>query len=1046
MDSLHPTSARARSAFALALAAAAALLVSTLDAQPTATGTVEGRVSNPRTAEYVENARITVAGTALEAFTDAAGAYRLVNVPAGPQRLTVFYTGFPPQTATVAVAPGATVSLEFSLGPAGETSGLRTTGDTVKLDQFVVAVAREMDAAAVAINEQRFAANVKTVVSTDEFGSVAESNIGEFLKFMPGLTIDYNAGNPREVSLNGVPTGNVPITIDGFNVASTGVGATGRAVSLDFLSINNASRIEVVYSPTPESQGAALAGSVNVVPRGSFGRSRPVFNGSVYLAMRDNERAFHRTPGPRATPTRKVRPGADFSWVVPVNPRFGFTLTAGTSEIYSCLDATQNTYRGVSAATNGTTFPHTTVDRPYLSQFFVRLSTTILERRSFGVTLDYKLSPVDRLTFSYQWSSFSSNYMTRTLTFNVNRVVAFTPTSVQGGAGAGSLVINNENGSDRLNRTYMPSLVWRHEGTVWKAEAGAGMSYATNHVRGADKGFFNLLTAQRTGVTVSFEDIFYLRPNVITVTDGATGAPVDPYKISTYVLTSGTAQRRNPIDAQNTAYANLRRDLPGPVPLTLKAGLDARHLTRQYRNHGLRYDYVGRDGRASTNPAAGDDSAAPFLDADFSRRGAPFGFPRIDWVSPELTWEATVTNPSYFVPDFNGAYRTLMTTSKRAEELISSAYLRSDAAFFDRRLKLVGGVRAEQTNIEAHAVLTDPSRNVQRDAAGRPILGTSGRPLPITTDLLQTARLTILERAARTDKEFLTLFPSLNASYAVRSNLIARVAVYRSIGRPDLGQYASGITLPDTDAAPSASNRIVVNNAGIKPWTANSLTARLEYYFEGVGQISIGAFRRDFKNFFGATTLDTTPEFLALYSLDPAVYAAYDTSTQENLPGTVRMTGVDFQYKQALTFLPSWARGVQVFANGSALRATGPNLTNFTGMNLIPRSGSWGVSLTRQRYNLRLNWSYRGRQRENLVATGQGIEPGTYNWTAKRLSVDLLGEYYFRRGTALFANLRNLRDQPLDTKAAGPNTPKYAQFRGRTQNGAVWSFGVKTTF
>jgi MYXO-CTERM domain-containing protein len=31
------------------------------------------------------------------------------------------------------------------------------------------------------------------------------------------------------------------------------------------------------------------------------------------------------------------------------------------------------------------------------------------------------------------------------------------------------------------------------------------------------------------------------------------------------------------------------------------------------------------------------------------------------------------------------------------------------------------------------------------------------------------------------------------------------------------------------------------------------------------------------------------------------------------------MSGVDFSYKQALTFLPSWARGVQVYANASAL-------------------------------------------------------------------------------------------------------------------------------
>ena len=62
---------------------------------------------------------------------------------------------------------------------------------------------------------------------------------------------------------------------------------------------------------------------------------------------------------------------------------------------------------------------------------------------------------------------------------------------------------------------------------------------------------------------------------------------------------------------------------------------------------------------------------------------------------------------------------------------------------------------------------------------------------------------------------------------------------------------------------------------------------------------------------------------LALYGLDPAIYDGYEVSTQHNVPGTVRMEGFNFNYKQALTFLPRWARGVQVFANASSQRLTG---------------------------------------------------------------------------------------------------------------------------
>ena len=69
----------------------------------------------------------------------------------------------------------------------------------------------------------------------------------------------------------------------------------------------------------------------------------------------------------------------------------------------------------------------------------------------------------------------------------------------------------------------------------------------------------------------------------------------------------------------------------------------------------------------------------------------------------------------------------------------------------------------------------------------------------------------------------------------------------------------------------------------------------------------------------------------------------------------VRAEGFDVQYKQALTFLPNWARGVQVFANGAVQRFTGEEADNFA--NFIPRTASWGISLSRPAYTVKMNWS-----------------------------------------------------------------------------------------
>jgi hypothetical protein len=145
------------------------------------------------TDSFLERVRVTVEGTSLETFTDAAGAYRIESVPVGTARVKLFYTGMTPLTTAVTVVPAQTIQHDVTMTAAGQTDA---KSGPVKLEQFVVTTSKEMEASAIAINEQRFASNLKTVVSTDEFGTVAEGHVGEFLKFLPGVTMDTPAATP----------------------------------------------------------------------------------------------------------------------------------------------------------------------------------------------------------------------------------------------------------------------------------------------------------------------------------------------------------------------------------------------------------------------------------------------------------------------------------------------------------------------------------------------------------------------------------------------------------------------------------------------------------------------------------------------------------------------------------------------------------------------------------------------------------------------------------------------------------------------------------
>ena len=1052
----HPTTPsfssvghRARRRTLLWLAFACCALLG-LRAQTAATGTIEGRVSNPASASFLENARVTIDGTGLEAFTDSTGAYRLTNVPAGTVTVRAFFTGMTELTMSVAVPGGQTVRHDIPLQAAAAAAD--AAGGPVQLARYVVAERQQMEGAAIAINEQRFAANMKTVVAADEFGAASEGDVGEFLKYLPGVSMDYLAGDARQVSLGGVDFNYTPITFGGFGMTNGNQGGTNRGVSLEYMSLNNVSRIEVVNSPTPESPGSALAGSINFVPRTAFERSKPQFTFSTYLSMRDDARDFHKSVGPREQATRKVMPGVEFSYVRPVNSRFGFSVSGTAFKQYSARDSFVNVWRGANAVTNGGTFPDTTPDRPYLSNFTFRDGFLVRKRSSISLTADYKLTDNDRLAFSITRSSYNTNYDIRTLIFAIDRVQpapgGFGPTFTRGAPGLGTLTVNTEV-RDRNTTTYMPTLVYRHDGPVWKAEAGAGLSHSRDSTQSGDRGWFSTTSARRTGVTINFDDVTEHRPGRVTVTDGTTGAAVDPFSIETYAI--ATAQYTIPqnTDTRRSIYGNLRRDLDWRgVPLSLKAGFDLQNQirddTRSVHPFNVLFDFVGRDGTTSTSPARGDDQAAPFFYSEIANRPGVFGFPAIPVVSSTRLWQHYKTNPSEFRSDENTTFRNSVMPNKRAEETVSALFLRGDLQFFQRRLKVVTGVRAEQTNIEAEGPLTDISRNHQRRPDGSVILGPNGRPLPIVanTNSLAYSQLTLIPRGAHVRKEYLRWFPSINASFNVRENFIARASYYTSIGRPNFNQYAGGITLPDPEADPANNNRITVNNAGIKPWMADTTMAALEYYFSGVGMISVSAYRRNFENFFGNVIFRATPEFLDLYSLDPGQYGDFDVSTQHNIAETVRMDGFSFNYKQALTFLPSWARGLQVFANGTTQHASGGARGEF---QYSPRLANAGISLTRKNYSVRVDYNHRGRQLVSTLA-GRGIQPGTERFAAPRHSFDITAEHVLWRQLRLFAKLRNVTDVGVDFELYGPATPDYARFQQRERYGALWTFGVKGTF
>ena len=138
-----------------------------LSAQTPATGTVQGRVFNPVSKEYIRNAEVRLDGTNQSTFTEGDGTFSFRDVAAGEATITVTYSGYNTAKETFTVSAGQTAVREINLtsgaaAPAGSKEGV------IQLQAFTVLSEREGNSKAVA--DQRRSMDITNTVSAGASG------------------------------------------------------------------------------------------------------------------------------------------------------------------------------------------------------------------------------------------------------------------------------------------------------------------------------------------------------------------------------------------------------------------------------------------------------------------------------------------------------------------------------------------------------------------------------------------------------------------------------------------------------------------------------------------------------------------------------------------------------------------------------------------------------------------------------------------------------------------------------------------------------------
>ena len=1017
-------------------------------AEPSA-GAIVGRVFNPATQEYVRNAEVRLQGTDRLVTTESDGSFSLTNVPAGPATLSVSYTGYNTATVNLNVSAGATATTDVNL-----TSSLYGVGtaDVVKLEAFTVSSEREGNAKA--IMDQRQSMNVSNIVAADSFGNIAEGNIGEFVKYLPGIQMDYVEADARSPRIRGLPAQFTTVTFDGMKIASAdgfiqnngtdnggGAGAGTRSFGFEQVSMSSIDAVEINYTTNASQDADSPAGNINLRPKHAYERNRQVISGDVSLMGNSEQLFWRKTVRPDDKPERKIVPNGMVEYSNSFfNHRLGLIVSFNESNSYNEQRQYVPTYD---------TTPTAADPRPIvLTRIQYKDGPKFSERTTGSFTLDFKAT--DKLSFSllgtintYGMSAANRSFgVTTTRANTLNHGDGFTTwtdvpvTALTAAAGAAYLNKRTHGWS------YIPSFEYKTHNLLLTGAVVASSS-ENNYSGGQSKSWpgnnlAGATTISLTGMTVSAtrpaNDLYAWK---VVETAGTDWANLANYKASaTGYPTFGIDGRYNRTLVYQ-AKLDAKYVTALQMPTYLKVGGKVTETSYIYQNPTAwqTWNYIGPGGGLG-------GSWANYPSAAIFTQGHGGYLDSITGGTPAIADHNTVgylfkSNPEQFVPAGTAAnYLTAFIQQPRyIKEQVDSLYAMFDSKPISK-LEIQAGLRWERTRDETKDF--NPVGSAKVVAAGFPITATTGVASTIPGMQFQYFSQPRIARSRSYD----AVYPSATAKYSVNRNLQAVFGYSYTVSRPSFTDLAGTYQENDT------TQQITAPNPNLKPNYANNYSGRVMYYFEPVGSLGVTVFENDFKNFTQSQTIPGGGAVLGAPYDDP-FYANYSLVTKQNVAGTVIYRGGSIEYSQSLSFLPRPFQGLSINANYTRtyimMEVPDPTQLHVSGSpynfgwlpGTAPHVIVYGINYLTP--NRRLTVGFKARWTADTPTTS------TYNtWQNQATKVDASASYNLDRWSVYF-NARNIFNVP-DHTYIGTNRQQIGGGRAFEYYGAYLYAGVKARF
>lgn len=560
------------------------------------------------------------------------------NLEPGTYVVKVTYVGYNPVEMKLTVPAGRTIEKDIMLE------------EGVELQQ--VEVKGAFHGQRKAVNMQKNSMGIKNVVSADQVGKFPDANIGDALKRINGINVQYDMGEARFGQVRGTAADLTSVTVNGNRIPSA-EGDT-RNVQLDLIPADMVQTIEVSKVVTSDMDGDAIGGAINLVTKNTpYKRVLNATAGSGYNWVSDKlQLNLGLTYGDRY-----------------FNDKLGVMLAAS--------------YQNAPGGADNTEFEYDVDDdgNVYLDKAEVRQYYVTRERQSYSLAADYKFNADHRISFKGMYNRRSDWENRYRITYKkLNDAASKQSIVLQTKGGAA----NNRNARLELQQTMDFTLDGEH--TFGKLNMDWAASYSRASEDRPNERYFGVEMKGKKNSDY-FEDFSFVNAGGRNPYPSKGLGDVSNYSWSIDELTDANEDIR-----ENEWKFKLNFELPlskGIYGNKLRFGAKYTDKSKEKETHC--YDYIApyEDAydEAWMNQLSGQIRSGFMPDGNY-----PVNTP---FVTKQYLGSLSL-NPAQ-----SGAYELLEEASGNysATERITSAYLRLDQQL-GSKLDLVLGLRMEHTALK----------------------------------------------------------------------------------------------------------------------------------------------------------------------------------------------------------------------------------------------------------------------------------------------------------------------------------------------------------